>query len=109
MRGAVVHDPEHAAGVAVRWLSHDLGDEAIEGHAASLFLTAAEELCVVDVERGQVGPGAAARVLVFDSNRLARTRGKVGCLRMRAWMLVFSSAQITNSSGFKGLPSHCRA
>src|ERR1700722_16781256 len=33
----------------------------------------------------------------------------VACLRRRAWMLVFSSAEMTNSSSFKALPSHSRA
>src|SRR3990167_11242275 len=34
MGGAVVHDPEHAAGVAVGGLSHHLSDKATEGFDA---------------------------------------------------------------------------
>src|SRR5919109_73601 len=34
---------------------------------------------------------------------------KEACFRMRAWMLVFSSAESTNSSSRRGRPSHCLA
>src|SRR6516165_1328260 len=36
-------------------------------------------------------------------------QGWVGCLRRRAWMLVFSSAEITNSSSLRHLPCQPRA
>ena len=35
VRGAIVDDPEHAAGRPIRLLAHDLGDQAIEGDDAS--------------------------------------------------------------------------
>ncbi len=49
-------------------------DEAIEGLDAGRALTAAEDLGPVHVQRGQVGPGAAAPVLVLDPHRPARRR-----------------------------------
>ena len=106
MRGAVVHDPEHTAGVAVRWLGHDLGDETVEGHDTSGFLTAAEELRAVDIERGQVGPGAAARVLMFDSSGLVRTRGQGGVLAdagLNAGLLIGADHELLGSQG-RALP-----
>lgn len=76
MGGAVVNDPEHAAGVAVRGLVHDLCDKAIEWVDAGSFLATAEDLRSVNVECGQIGPGAAAGVLMFDAGGLTLTRGQ---------------------------------
>lgn len=56
MRGAVIHDPEHAAGVAIRRLGHDLGDEPSEGLDSGGCLATAKDLGAVYVERRQVGP-----------------------------------------------------
>jgi hypothetical protein len=109
VRGAVVHNPKDMARIAVRRGVHDLRDEVVEGLDAAGFLTTAEDLCSVYVERRQVGPGATASVLVLDPYRLSRARsGREGCLRMRAWMLVFSSALITNSSDFRPVKSRWR-
>jgi hypothetical protein len=47
--GAVVHDPEDAAGVAVGPLGHHLLDEAIKRGDAGPGLTAAEQFGVVDI------------------------------------------------------------
>lgn len=74
MRGAVVNDPEDAAGVAVRGLVHDLCDQAIKWVDAGGFLAPAKELRSVNVEGGQIGPGAAAAVLMFDAGGLSLTR-----------------------------------
>jgi hypothetical protein len=55
------------AGVAVGGFGHDLGDEPIEGIDAGGLLATAEDLCPMNVECRQVGPGAAAGVLMFDA------------------------------------------
>jgi len=52
--------------------------KAIEGLDAGRALTPAEDLGPVHVQRGQVGPGAAAAVLVLDPHRAARRRGLRG-------------------------------
>lgn len=84
MRGAVIHNPEHAACVAVRWLSHDLGDEASERLDAGGWLATAEDLGAVDVERSQVGPRPGARVLVFDAAGTVRAGWQGAMFAMRA-------------------------
>jgi len=73
MRRAVVHDPEHSPGVAIRWLRHDLRNQTIEWLDAGRLLATAEELCAMNIHRGQVRPGAAPRVLVLDPSGLAWT------------------------------------
>src|SRR5713101_354626 len=79
VRGAVVHDPEDVASIAVGRDGHDLRDEAVEGLDAGGFLATAEDLCSVYVERSHVGPGATASVLVLDPCSLsgARRQGRV--------------------------------
>jgi hypothetical protein len=42
MRGAIVDDPEHAAGRPIRLLAHDLSDQAFEGDDAGFSLAAAK-------------------------------------------------------------------
>ena len=42
MRGAVVGNPEYAAGGSVRLFAHDLRDQAVEGSNAGLAFAAAE-------------------------------------------------------------------
>jgi len=79
MRGAIIHNPEYAAGITVGWLSHDLGDEPSERSDAGGWLAPAEDFGAVYIERSQVGPCPGAGVLVFDARG-----GKEGCLRMRA-------------------------
>ena len=70
MRGSVVHDPEHAPGLAVGRPGHHLSDQAIEGNDPCLSLTPAEDLCPMNIERRDVRPGAAPPVFVFDPHRL---------------------------------------
>ena len=54
----------------------------------------------------QIGPCPGAHVLVFDTLGAPGTRqAGWGCLRTRAWMLVFSSVESTNSSARRRLPS----
>ena len=64
-----------------------------------LASAAAEDLPAVHVVGGQVGHRAAAVVVVVDPHRPATPGPSVGWQRQRAWMEVFSSADITLSFG----------
>jgi len=74
MRRAVVHDPEHASRRTVRFLIHDLIDQASECRLACVRFTAAEDLSAMDIPRGQILQRSAALVFVLDTGRLERTR-----------------------------------
>jgi len=76
MRRAVVENPEHAAGLVIRRLGHDLRNQAVEWLDAGLFLAAAEEFCAMDVQGGQVRPGTTTLVFVFDQHRSCGLRGQ---------------------------------
>ena len=78
VRGAVVGDPENATRRRVRRLRHHLGDQSIERDDPGRRLAPTEDLGPMDVERGQVGQGATARVFVFDAHRLSRGGGRGG-------------------------------
>ena len=80
VRRAVVHDPEHAPSVAIRWLRHDLSHQAVERLNAGGLLATAEELRAMNIHRGQVRPGAAPRVLMLDTSGLAWTGRQGGML-----------------------------
>lgn len=66
MSGAVVHDPEDTTGIVVGWSCHDLVDQSIKGCDAIFGFTTAENSGVMHVEGGDIGPGAAAKIFVFD-------------------------------------------
>jgi len=92
MRGSVVHDPEHAPGLAVGRLAHHLSDQSIEGNDPGLSLTPAEDLCPTNIERRDIRPSTAPPVFVFDPHRLPGLwrKGQVspgaglnGCLLIR--------------------------
>src|SRR5690606_30465917 len=68
MRGTVVHDPEHAAGGVVGWLAHDLIDQSLKGLDARGRFAASEQFDPMHVERGEIGPSAAALILVLDAH-----------------------------------------
>src|SRR5215208_6378189 len=65
MRGAVVHDPEHAIGGGVGLLFHRLLDQPPEGFDAVLRLTTTEKLRPVNIPGGQVGQCSFALVVVL--------------------------------------------
>jgi hypothetical protein len=109
VRGAVVDDPEHAPGARVGLGGHDLLDQAPEGRDPGLGLATSAQLAAVDVPGGQVAQRTAAVVVVFDALRPARRRRGRRASRRRAWIWVFSSAQITKSAGCSGSPSHRRS
>ena len=50
MRRAVVHYPEHPARCVVRWLAHDLIDQALEGRNAGGRFAAAEHLGTMHIQ-----------------------------------------------------------
>ena len=68
MSGAIVDDPEHAAGRPIRLLAHDLCDQAFEGDDAGFSLAAAKQLGPVDVPRSDVGPRTCPSIFVLDVN-----------------------------------------
>ena len=93
--GSVVDDPEDPIGVSIGFGGHDLLDQSAERYDAGGGLAAAEDLGAVDVVGGQVGERAAAVVVVVDPHRRDWPGARVGWQRHRAWMEVFSSAEIT--------------
>lgn len=62
--------------MAVRVLVHHLRDQPVDGGDAGTGLVAAEERGTVDIDRGQVGPGPTALVLVLDLARPTRLGGQ---------------------------------
>lgn len=56
----------------MRWLAHDLIDQALEGSDADARFGAAEYLGTMHVQRSQVCPGTTPRVLVIHAHRVAR-------------------------------------
>ena len=66
MGGAIVNDPKHAARVIVGRTGHHLFNEPVEGSHSITSFTSAKNLGAVDVERSQIGPGAASFIFVFD-------------------------------------------
>ena len=109
MRGAIVHDPENLAGLIVRRLPHDLVNQPLERGDTASALTTAKHLGAMPIEGSQVGLGAAAMVFMLDAHGRPRLGGQAGCLRTRAWMPVFSSAESTNSSWRRALPFQIRS
>jgi hypothetical protein len=73
MRRAVVDDPEDATSVLIRRSRHHLLDEPVKGCDAILCFAATENPGPVDVQRGDIGPGAATEVLMLDMHGSART------------------------------------
>ena len=75
MGGAVIHDPKHSSGLTIRQFRHDLCHQAVERDDAALSFTAAKELHLVDIERGQIGPRPAPLVFVFHLQGRPSERG----------------------------------
>src|SRR4029077_13414686 len=63
---AVIDNPEDTAGIIVGRPRHHLLAEPVKWRDAILLFTAAKDPGVVNVESGEVRPGAAAEVLVLD-------------------------------------------
>jgi hypothetical protein len=91
MRRAVVHDPEDATGVVIRRSGHHLFDEPVKGGDAILGFTAAKDAGTVDVQGGDISPGAAAGVLVLDvhgSTRPAVLGGMLAAAGLNAGFFI---------------------
>jgi hypothetical protein len=105
----VVDNPEDAASI-IGGPCHDLLDQSVKRLNAILLLAATKDPGMVNIQTGNIGPGLRNE---NTRARLASCRGvgrrEWGVCGAVAWMRVFSSAEITNSSSSKGLPSHCRA
>jgi len=78
MGTAVVDDPKDASGVIVGRSGHDLLDEVKERNDAGGGLATAKDPSVMNIESGEVGPSAAAVVLVLDAHGAARGRRQSG-------------------------------
>jgi len=91
MRRAVVYDPEDATGVVVWRPGHHLFDEPVKGSDTILGFAAAEDAGTVDVQGGDIGPGAAAGVLVLDVHRSTRPAvlgGMLAAAGLNAGLLI---------------------
>ena len=72
MRGTIIDDPEHAAGLGIGELVHHPIDQVVKGHNAALRLAVAEELGVMDIQGRHIGQRPTPLVLMFHLHRLAR-------------------------------------
>ena len=105
MSGAVVDNPEDAASFSVRGTGHYLVDQRIKRDDPVLGFATTEDACPMDIQSGQIHPSATAGVFVLNPQGRWDRHGCVECLRTLAWILVFSSAEMTNSSSLSNLPS----
>jgi hypothetical protein len=107
VRGTIVHHPEDPIRRGVGLLSHHLIYQPTEGLDPIFRFAAAKELGAMDIPGGQIGQRAPLRSYSC-STRVFRpsSAGRVGLGRRRAWMEVFSSAEITYSSSPSVTPSH---
>jgi hypothetical protein len=104
MRTSLVDDPKDTPGVVIGRASHDLLNQAIEGCDASGCFAAAKDASTMNVEGCDVSPGSATPIFMFNAHRTLRRGGQSLMLAPASWMLVFSSAEMTNSSFLRGLP-----
>ena len=74
VRTAVIHDPEDPPGFGIRWGPHDLIDQIPERFDSRAWLATTEQLCSMHIQSGQVGPRAAASVLMLNTHRSAWLR-----------------------------------
>jgi hypothetical protein len=72
IRRVIIHDPEDAAGLVIRWSGHHLLDEPVKRGDTILGFTAAKDAGPVDDQGGDIGPATAARGLVLDVHGSAR-------------------------------------
>jgi len=89
---AIVDDPEYTTGVVVRRAGHDLLDQAVKRIDSGGGFAAAEDTRVMDIQGGDVGPGAATVVFMLDAH---------GPLWLRSTGGVFTAAGL-NAGLFVG-------
>src|SRR5918993_3396497 len=75
VRGAGIHDPEHAIGGGVGLLFHHLLDQPPEWFDAVLGLATTEEFCPMDVPGGQVSQRSPSLVVVLYAHGALFARG----------------------------------
>jgi len=75
VRRAVVHNPEHAFGLPVRFLTHDLRYQPIKRSDASGRVAAAKDFGAPDISGRQIGQSATALVFKLNPHALARLGG----------------------------------
>ena len=88
---AIVDDPENATGVIIRRSCHHLLDEPVEGHDAIARFASAKDPGSVDIQRRDVGPGAATKVLMLDMHGSAGTatlRGVFAAAGLNAGLFI---------------------
>lgn len=120
VRGAVIHDPEHAGGRSIRFPSHHVRNQPLEWNDAGGNVESAEHLGAAHVPSSQISPSTAAGVLVLDEHRPTGSRGQrvmaaepgldacllIGrqhAIRIGQWLtLPESLIQIENAPGFLG-------
>jgi hypothetical protein len=90
----VVNDPEDTASIIVLWARHHLLDQAVKCFDTILAFAAAQDPGIVNIQTGDVGPGAAPKAFMLY---LHRATGATGASGMFA------------PTGLKGSPSHMRA
>lgn len=109
MGRAVVDNPEAPSSLVVGRLRHHLIDKSVERRDAAFELTASEDPGAMNIQRRQVGPGAAALVFMFHPQRPAGLAGQARMLApARLDAGLFSSGEMTKSSSLRGRPRHWR-
>ena len=66
VRTPVINDPEDATSVVAGRASHDLFHQTIKGSNAGSRFATTKDPGVMNIKSGDVGPGAAAIIFVFD-------------------------------------------
>ena len=103
MDRTIVNNPEDAARLIIWWAGHHMVDEGIKMHDASSWHATAKYSSVVDIKRGEISPGAAALIFMFDSHAGPGLTGFGRVLanpRLYAGLLVSGDHEFI---GFQGL------
>jgi len=105
---SVVLDPGHTVRGVLRRLTHDLIDPSFERHDAGGRFASGEHLGAMHVQRGPVRPGTAAERPPAPLASARRAASEAG-MDARAWMLVSSWVEMTNSSSRRDCPCQQRS
>ena len=74
MRRPVIHNPKHPFGGLVRFLGHDLSDQAAERFDTYSRFTPAKDFGAMNIPSRQVGQSPTAGIFMFNSHGLATMR-----------------------------------
>ena len=102
--GTIVGNPKDAPRGALGFYRHDLFDEPVKGLDAGGVLAAAQAPGAMDIPGGTVRADTARWYSCSMRVQRPGTGGREGWMRMRAWILVFSSADSTKSRRPRGAP-----